>query len=164
VAFVPFSTKGPFFIRLKDNRLITDQDGCKKSLKSFFEHLPEGQESAFYATLNDLNLHVMGKRIGADFVIVCSNVKDPSLILKTYKQRWTIETCFKNMKLMAIVAVTILVTSFAGILQKNTFKKTVMAPLHSLFTRGLRFLKRTLFEPNFYQYFDLSLTYFKSEG
>ena len=47
-------------------------------------------------------------------------------------------------KLMAVVAVTILVSNLLGLKQKCAFKKTVETPLYSLFTRRLKFLKAAL--------------------
>jgi hypothetical protein len=114
-----------------------------------------------------LNLVVVGKKIKEGYVIICSNVKRPEKILKTYRKRWDIERCFKNMKtqgfnlenthmtsldrlrkLMAVVALAILVVCLVGLKQKCPFKKTVEAPLYSYFTRGLRWLKYNLLKTN----------------
>lgn len=125
----------------------------------------------------------MGKRIDKEFVIICSNVQNPGTVLKSYRRRWCVETCFKEMKsqgfrlenthmtdlerlrkLMALVAVGILVSNLSGMGQKCAFKKTVRAPLYSLFTKGLRFLKQVLWEFDFTDYLSQLLPFIKSEG
>lgn len=99
---------------------------------------------------------------------MCSNTKNKHIILKSYKERWAIESMFKNMKtqgfniedthmknsdrlgkLMAIVAIAMLFTSLFGTVQKCAFKKTVKTPLYSVFTKGLkaiRHIRRTDYE------------------
>ena len=68
------------------------------------------------------------------------------------------------MKLMAVVAVAILLASVSGLKQTCAYKKTVNAPLYSLFTRGFRFLKHNLWIPDIPTYFALCLSQLKSEG
>lgn len=176
-------SSGPFFVRLKDNRLIEWGKNHKRPLKDFFEHLPPGDERVLYAKINELNLLVVGKKIKEEFVVVCSNVQDPPKVLRAYRQRWSVETCFRNMKtqgfnlenthmtlmprlnkLMAIMAVAIRVSSLSGLMQHCPYKKTVNAPLYSLFTKGLRFLKHSLFVTDVGAYFLLCLALLKSEG
>ncbi len=173
----------PFFIRLKDNRLIEWGKKSKKPLKDFFVHLPLDEERALYAKINELNLLVVGKKIKGDYVMICSNVQNPNKVLKRYKSRWNIERCFLNMKsqgfnlenthmtliprlmkLMAVVAVAMLLASLAGVCQKCAYKKTVRAPLYSFFTKGLRFLKHNLWVVDVGKYLSLCLTFLKSEG
>lgn len=176
-------TQHPFFIRLKDNRLIEWSKNSKRTLKDFFAHLENGEDRALYTKINHLNLTVVGKKLKDEYVIICSNCQDPKQILQTYKQRWDIESCFKNMKsqgfnleethmtkldrlmkLMAAVAVAILLTSLSGLGQKCAYKKTVKSPLYSLFTKGLRFLKSKWIRCNIYRYFIQCLKILKSEG
>ncbi len=45
-------------------------------------------------------------------------------------------------KLMAVLALAILVTTLSGVGQKCAFKKRARAPLYSLFTKGLRFFQQ----------------------
>jgi hypothetical protein len=113
------------------------------------------------------NLVVVGKKTKEGTVVICSNVQKPEKILKTYRKRWDIERCFKNMKtqgfnlenthmtsldrllkLMTVVSVAITMASLLGIQQKCPFKKTVKTPLYSYFTRGLRWLKNNLLIPD----------------
>jgi len=148
---------------LKDNRLIEWGQNKKRPLKDFFEHLEEGEERALYTMINQLDLLVVGKRIKGEFVVICSNVKKPDKVLKTYRLRWQIERCFfqmktngfnlenthmtlmdRLMKLMCIVTAALFLASLCGLIQKCPFKKTVGAPLYSYFTRGLRAIKHFL--------------------
>lgn len=177
------STQHPFFIRLKDNRLIEWGKKSKKPLKDFFNHLLLDEERALYAKINKLDILVVGKKIKDDYVVICSNVQNPNKVLKCYKSRWSIERCFLNMKsqgfnlekthmtlitrlmkLMTVVAVAMLLASLAGLKQKCAYKKTVKAPLYSSFTRGLRFLKHNLWVVDVGKYLPLCLTFLKSEG
>ena len=117
------------------------------------------------------NLVVVGKKTKEGNVVICSNVQKSEKILKTYRKRWDIERCFKNMKtqefnlenthmtsldrllkLMVVVSVAILMASLLGIQQKCPFKKTVKTPLYSYFTRGLRWLKNNLCIPDIMPY------------
>lgn len=175
-------TSHPFFIRLKDNRLVAWHTR-KRPLKDFFDHLNNDEERTLYTKINQLHLMIVGKKIKGEFVIICSNVQNPTRVLKTYKERWNVETCFKNikrhgfnlenthmtilprlMKLMAAIAVAILVTSLAGLMQKCAYKQTTRSPLYSLFTRGLRFLKYRWRTFNIYHYLTKCLALLKSEG
>ena len=113
------------------------------------------------------NLVVVGKKTKEGNVVICSNVQKSEKILKTYRKRWDIERCFKNMKpqgfnlenthmtslarllkLMTVVSVAILMASLLGLQQKCPFKKTVKTPLYSYFIRGLRWLKNNLLTPD----------------
>jgi transposase len=131
--------------------------------------LEEGEERALYHMISDSDLRGVGKKTKDGLVVICSNVQKPEKILKTYKKRWNIERCFKNMKtqglnlenthmtsldrlmkLMAVVSVAILLASLLGLNQKCPFKKTVQAPLYSYFTREFRWLKHNLNIPHPY--------------
>ena len=115
----------------------------------------------------EYNLVIVAKKLKDEFVVICSNTQNPETILKTYRKRWDIERCFKNMKsqgfnlentqmtslerlmkLMCIVAVAILVANIMGLSQKCPFKKSVRSPLYSFFTMGLRFLCQNLLMEN----------------
>jgi len=161
-----YDHKIPFFIRLKDNRVIDWGRNQKRPLKDFFVHLEEDEERALYTMINKLDLLVVGKRIKGEFVVICSNIKNPKKVLKTYRRRWQIERCFlqmktngfnlenthmthidRLMKLMCVVTVAIFIASLCGLTQKCPFKKTVGTPLYSHFTMGLRALKAILLKP-----------------
>jgi len=37
--------------------------------------------------INQLDLLVVGKRVKGEFIVICSNVKNPDKVLKTYRRR-----------------------------------------------------------------------------
>lgn len=172
----------PFYIRLKDNRLIEGDKGSKKSLKDFFKDIEEEKEAVLHTQINKLDLLVVCKKVRGELLVVCSNQKNATNVLQTYRRRWSIETCFRNMKtkgfnlenthmsellrlskLMAVVAVAILFSTLVGLGQECPYKKTVMAPLYSIFTRGLRLLKVKLQELDIGPYWLLASMLVKSE-
>ena len=171
--------KIPFFIRIKDNQLA-NFGSSKKPLKDFFTHLNTDESRHLYNMMDDPRVFIVGKKIKDEYLVICSNVQDKDLVLKTYKQRWDIERLFRNMKtqgfnlenthmkdlgrlskLMAIVAIAILYASIVGLTQECSYKKTVKAPLYSYFTRGLRWIKTTLL---LFDFTELLKTLQKSEG
>jgi transposase len=104
--------------------------------------LKDGEERALYALINQLDLLVVGKKVKGELVVICSNVKNPNKILKTYRRRWQIERCFlqmktqgfnlenthmtfmdRLMKLMCIVTVALFLVSLEGLTQKCAYKK-----------------------------------------
>jgi hypothetical protein len=133
-------------------------------LKYFFCHLNEGEERTLYKQIAKRNLVVVGKKLKQGLLVVCSNIPNPDKILKTYRTRWSIERCFKNMKtqgfnlenthmtclerlkkLMTVVALSVLLACLVGLHQHCPFKKTLQSPLYSFFTRGLRWIKNNLY-------------------
>jgi hypothetical protein len=173
----------PFFIRIKDNRLIELVQGKKKPLKVLFSHLRDQEEHSLSTQLNKLGLVIVGKKIQGEYLIVCSNTLNVDQVLTTYRKRWCIETCFRNMKRkgfnlentqmsdilrlekrMAIVAVAILFSTLVGINEQAAYKKTVNSPLYSIFTRGLRLLKVKLWELDLGPYCLFATMLLKSEG
>ncbi len=119
------------------------------------------------------------KRIKDEFLIIYTNVQDSKQAFEIYKKRWDIERLFKNMKsqglnlekthmknlkrlflLMFLVTVALFVSYLAGIFQKTTFKKTVFSQLYSIFTRGIRAIKRNLR----LDFTEITATFQKSEG
>lgn len=154
--------KIPFFIRLKDNRLVDWSYKEKKRLKAFFEHQTHDEERVLYKKINKLNLVLVGKKLSeSEYLIICSNINDTKKILETYRQRWHIEIAFRNMKtqkfnienthmksqdrlmkLMAAIAIAMLFVCLLGLNQKCSFKKTLNSPLYSIFTKVFRFIKR----------------------
>lgn len=158
-----YSNSIPFYIRLKDNRIVEWNKREKGRLKDFFKNLKEDEEIPLYTMVNGLQLLVVGKKLKDGYLVVCSNTKNEKGALTTYQKRWSIERCFKDMKsqgfniekthmtnpdrlmkLMSIIAVAITVASICGISQNCAFKKTVKSPLYSYFTMGLRFIKTNL--------------------
>ena len=181
--------KIPFYIRLKDNRLIEWGQNKKRVLRDFFEGLAEGEDRSLYALINQQDLLVVGKKHKGEYVVVCSNVKKSGAkqsenhVMKSYRTRWSIERCFKDMKtqgfnlekthmtsiprlmiLMCAIAIGLLMASLAGIREKCPFKKTVNAPLYSFFTRGFRFLKNNLLIPDIGRHFEENVRQIIGEG
>jgi hypothetical protein len=173
------ANKIPFFIRIKGNQLA-HWGISKKPLKDFFAHLNTEETRHLYELLDDPRIFIVGKKLKDEYLIICSNVHNKDLVLKTYRQRWDIERLFRNMKtqgfnlenthmkdvkrlskLMAIVALAILVVSIVGTFQNCAYKKTVQAPLYSYFTRGLRWIKIHLL---LFDFTHLLKTLQKSEG
>lgn len=158
----------PFFIRIKENMTVSWGKNQKKGLKEFFSDLKNDQERVLYKMIVDHDLTVAGKKLpSGEFLIVCSNIKDHKKILTAYKARWSIETMFRNMKnqgfhmekthmkfiirlmkLMAVVAVAVFISSLIGLTLKCAFKKTVRSPVFSVFTRGLRWIRHRLKRPS----------------
>lgn len=151
----------------------------KKTIKSFFKHLNDGEHRFLFNAMKDPRINIVGKKIKDDYLVIVSNRQDAKHVLKTYQQRWDIERLFRNMKtqgfnienthmtdlerlkkLMAVVAIAIFIAYFFGISIKCAYKKTVKAPLYSVFTRGLRALKHNVELLDF----SLSQNLIKSEG
>ena len=63
----------------------------KVPLKDFFAHLDPKEERHLYKKINEHDLLIVGKSVGGELIIVCSNVKNPNKVMKRYKQRWNIE-------------------------------------------------------------------------
>lgn len=154
----------PFFIRFKANQQAKFGKNQTKPLKEFFKHLDANETRHLYHLFEDEKVFTVGKKIKDELWIICSNVSDEEKVLNTYKKRWDIERLFKNMKtqgfnledthmkdlkrlskLMALIAVAVVLCCAAGGRQKSPFKKTIGYPLYSFFTRGLRALKIELF-------------------
>jgi hypothetical protein len=152
----------PFFIRIKCNQ-SANFGSHKLAVKDFFSHLKTDESRYLHDVFDDTRLFIVGKRIKNEYLIICSNIQNKELVLKTYQQRWDIERLFRNMKtqgfnlenthmqdlnrlskLMCIVTIVILWTSIVGLTQSCQFKKTVSSSLYSLFTMGLRWLKNRL--------------------
>lgn len=159
----------------------------KKQLKDFFNHLDPNQDRHLYKMIASHDLTIVGKKLSdGSLLVVCSNTKNTNTILSTYRKRWDIEPMFKNLKtqgfniedthmtclerlkkLMAVVAISTFLMCLMGTHQKCPYKKTVNAPLYSIFTRGLRWIRHTLnvdyqaFETQFYDFLKEAS---KSEG
>lgn len=105
--------KVPFFIRVRSNMLVTDNNGEHKHIKEFFN---ETKRSSITREMYGQNLMFVGKKMpktearteesknegekeGHDeYLIICSNVHNPNHVFDTYKTRWNIEMLFKYLK------------------------------------------------------------------
>ena len=157
----------PFFIRIKENRLI-DNGEMKKHLSLFFNHLKIRQKRVLECDLDGHHLYLAGTRSSeGELVIVMSNQNKREKILSTYKNRWTIERLFFNCKtnafnledthlkdtsrvetLMAVVASAIVLSFLVGQHQEKKrptpYKKTLKCRAFSTFRRGFDFIRQLL--------------------
>jgi Transposase DDE domain len=154
----------PPCIRTRKNTLVRHRNGGKVPVKNLLRSLQIGEHREWNETIFGCSLRVVGLKIsGDDYVVLLA---DPSLevaALPLYKVRWAIECLFKNQKstgflwettrlihqeraekLAAILALATAIAIKEGAIQHALkpfpFRKTVAAPLYSLFLYGLRFL------------------------
>jgi len=160
-----------FFIRLKSSHLLKHKNGGRLKAKEIFKELKIKETITKKDKIMGIQCQVTALRLERDLLIVASNDLDiePEKILRIYKDRWKIETLFKNMKtkgfnieethmkdkdklekLFMILtfgcAICILAGKIKNYLIKIIIKKNGRF-LYSLFTYGIDFLKNTLFTP-----------------
>jgi Transposase DDE domain len=147
----------PFFIRVKKNTKVPwGKKGC--CLEKFYIHLQAGEHRIVEKEMFGTTVYFAGiVTKNGDMVIVITNQNlSPKRILKIYKQRWSIETLFKNLKtagfdweqthmkdpkrltkLLIIMGLATLLVLLVGFQSSIPWKKTVNCPLHSRFRNGL---------------------------
>ena len=161
--------KIPFFIRIKENRLV--EWGSKmKHISVFFQHLKGREKRHIQFNLDGHLLFFAGTRSKkGDLVIVMSNQDKGLKILEIYKKRWTIELLFAHCKkngfnledthlvdleriekLFAVVCSALLLCFMVGNAEEQKsptpFKKTLQTPAFSTFRRGFDCLRKLLFQ------------------
>jgi transposase len=147
----------PFVIRVKENMKVP---WGKKScyIKDFLINWEVGNPRLIEKDMFGTTVYFACKKMkNGELLIVMTNQNLPaSRILATYKQRWTIETLFKNLKtagfnwenthmtdperltkLLIIMGLAALFVCLIGARQKIPFRKTVNCPLRSYFRAGL---------------------------
>lgn len=160
----------PFYIRIKENRLV-DWSDKRVHVGSFFDHLTRGSRPRkLYKTIDGHDVTLVGCRSKeAELVIILTNRDTkPWVVLNIYKTRWMVECLFKNMKhngfnledthmtitqrlekLMAVCAFAVALCVKAGIakhvIKPIPYKKTVKSYLYSFFQYGLNHI-RTFFD------------------
>ena len=85
--------KVPFFIRIKQNRLV-DWGGHKVQVGTFFEHLIAGNRPRkLYKNIDGYNLTLVGvpSKKGEMVVILTNTDKNPKKVLSIYKTRWGVD-------------------------------------------------------------------------
>lgn len=161
--------KIPFFIRIKENRLV-EWGAEMKHIAVFFQHLNVRQKRHIHFNLDGHLLFFAGTRSKkGELVIVMSNQDLGLKILEIYKKRWTIELLFGNCKkngfnledthlvnleriekLFAVVCSALLLCFMVGHVEEKNFptpfKKTVETPAFSTFRRGFDFLRKLLIQ------------------
>lgn len=147
----------PFFIRVKKNtRVPWGKKGC--CLEKFYTHLQAGEHRVIEKEMFGATVYFAGLVIkDGDMIIVITNQNlSPKRILKIYKQRWSIETLFKNLKtagfdwekthmkdpkrltkLLIIMGLATVLIMLVGFQSSIPWKKTLNCPLHSRFRNGL---------------------------
>lgn len=159
----------PFFIRVKENRLVEWGEGMCH-IGTFFHHL-KGKQKRHIQFDFDGHLLFFAGTLSQDneLVIVISNQDVGHEILRIYKKRWTIELmfghCKKNgfnledthlvnldriEKLLTVVGSALLLCFKAGEREERKsptpYKKTLQTPAFSTFRRGFDFLRKLLFQ------------------
>jgi len=152
-----------FIMRIKQNSIING----KSYVFQEFNMLKIGEIKTIHATLWETQYVITGMKINTgELLILASNnfVGQETCVL--YKQRWTIETLFKNLKtrgfniedthmidteklqkLMYIAALATLITVKTGILRNMQIPILIKKhgrSLYSLFTYGLDFLRSVI--------------------
>jgi hypothetical protein len=159
----------PFFIRIKENRLVEWGEGMRH-IAVFFQHLKIKQKRHIQFNMDGHLLFFAGTRsTKGDLVIVMSNQGVGPKILEIYKKRWTIELLFGNCKkngfnledthltdlkriekLFAVVCSALILCFMVGKTEEKKsptpFKKTVKTPAFSTFRRGFDTLRKLLFQ------------------
>ncbi|MBA3814334.1 MAG: transposase [Alphaproteobacteria bacterium] len=159
----------PFFIRIKENRLVEWGEEMRH-IAVFFQCLNIGQKSHIQFNLYGHSMFIAGTRSKkGELVIVMSNQDVGLKILEIYKKRWTIELLFANCKkngfnledthmveleriekLFAVVCSALLLCYMVGSGEEKKsptpFKKTVKTPAFSTFRRGFDCLRKLLIQ------------------
>jgi len=156
----------PFFIRIKQNRLV-DWSGEHVQAGSFFEHLSVGSSPRkLYKAIDGYDLTLVGilSKDGELIVILTNTDMASKKVLSIYKTRWGIECLFKNLKhngfnleethmkiperlgkLMAICAFATALCIRMGrvkhVRHPIPYKKSVKSYLYSFFQYGLNHLR-----------------------
>jgi transposase len=161
--------KIPFFIRVKENRLV-DVSMIHRHLGVFFRHLKVGEKRHTQHRLDGHLLYFVGTRSkDGELVIVVSNQDLGFKILNIYKNRWTIELMFRHCKsnglnledthikdlkrlesLFAVVVSALALTFLVGQKEEATsptpYKKSIQVPAFSTFRRGFDCLRKLLIQ------------------
>ncbi len=159
--------KIPFYIRIKENRLVEWGKG-ERNIADFFSHLRPREIRHIQFQMKGQKLYFAGTRSkSGELVVVMSNKSKGRKILKIYKQRWTIELMFRHCKsnafgledthlvhldriekLLAVVVSALLFCFLKGTeMEKSSptpYKKTIASKAVSTFRRGFDTLRKTI--------------------
>lgn len=159
--------KIPFYIRIKENRLVEWGKG-ERNIADFFGHLRPREVRHIQFQMKGQTLYFAGTRSkSGELVIVMSNRSKGKKILKIYKQRWTIELMFRHCKsnafgledtylvhldriekLLAVVVSALLFCFLKGAevekCSPTPYKKTIASKAVSTFRRGFDTLRKTI--------------------
>jgi transposase len=161
--------KIPFFIRVKENRLV-EWGRIHRHLGVFFRHLKVGEKRHTQHRLDGHLLYFAGTRSkDGELVIVVSNQDVRFKILDIYKKRWTIELMFRHCKsngfnledthlkdlkrfesLFAVVVSALALVFLVGQKEESScqtpYKKSIKSPALSTFRRGFDYLRKLLIQ------------------
>ena len=160
----------PFYIRLRQGRLVEWGGVSGSPLREFFDHLGSREKRLLHKEIVSVPVVIAGTRSSqGDLVLVATNQTHlkAGKILNVYRRRWAAEPQFRNTKtagsnfedthikapeklekLMAITAVAIALCVCNGQeqerLKPTPYKKTIRTCLYSTFRRGFDFLRKWL--------------------
>lgn len=161
--------KIPFFIRVKENRLV-EWGPIRRHLSVFFRHLKVKEKRHTQHRMDAQLLYFAGTRsTEGELVIIVSNQNVGVKILEIYKKRWTIELMFAHCKtngfnledthlkdlkriesLFAVVVSALALVFLVGRKEETAsptpYKKSIKAPAFSTFRRGFDFLRKLLIQ------------------
>jgi len=161
------TSENPFYIRIKENRLVEWGDQMKH-IRAFFSHLKGREKRHIQFEFEGHTLYFAGTRSPeGDLVIILSNQDIGRKMLKIYKTRWTIELLFRHCKsnafnledthlvhleriekLFAVVCSALVICFLVGKFEvgksPTPYKKTVRAPAFSVFRRGFDRLRKLM--------------------
>jgi len=161
--------KVPFFIRVKENRLV-EWEKIHRHLGVFFRHLNVGEKRHTQHRFDGHLLYFAGTRSKeGELVIVVSNQNLGVKILEIYKKRWTIELMFRHCKtngfnledthlkdikrieaLFAAVVSALTLVFLVGLKEESfsptPYKKSIKCHAFSTFRRGFDFLRKLLIQ------------------
>lgn len=159
----------PFFIRIKENRLVEWGDKMMH-IKGFLEHLGRKEKRHIEFDFDGHKLYFAGTRSkNGDLAIIMSNQDIGRKMLQIYKTRWTIKLLFKHCKsnafniedthlvdleriekLLAVVCSSLVLCFLVGKSEVQNsptpYKKTVRAPAFSVFRRGFDRLRKLMIQ------------------
>jgi hypothetical protein len=157
----------PFYIRIKENRLVEWGKG-ERNIGDFFAHLRPREMRHIQFQMKGQMLYFAGTRSkSGELVIVMSNRSKGKKILKLYKQRWMIELMFRHCKsnafgledthlihldriekLLAVVVSALLFCFLKGAdvekCSPTPYKKSIASKAVSTFRRGFDVLRKAI--------------------
>lgn len=153
----------PFGMRVKKNLLMPHKNGGKMGIEKVLNLKEEGEMSSCKTKLFGVDVMITGLKLKDEHLFIASNVSCDEEVLLLYKQRWSIERCFKSMKsggfnleethvihaerlrkLFAVASVALAICALCGKI-KNASAPIIVKKhgrnLFSLFTYGLDWIR-----------------------